>query len=147
MPRLHAWRVWIAITLAWNRLHHAANAIKERCAEGFFTVSNRNNPSTTKKLRNIGSHSLLFICTSQLLLVWFTQQTPMRSVKGCPDRHSPKPCSSFKATSPRRKPANGTSPPAAGPSASSVPAAEIGGLISYRISAGGSVLVAATKSR
>ena len=81
MPRLHAWRVWIAITLAWNRLHHAAKAIKERCAEGFFTVSNRNNPSTTKKLRNIGSHSLLFICTSQLFLIGLVQQTAIAWLK------------------------------------------------------------------
>src|SRR5215469_243922 len=64
---------------------------------------------------------------SRLLLIWLTQQTTMRSVKGCLDRHFPRPCDSFKANSPPRKPANNTSR-----------AAIIGG---------GSVPVAATKSR
>src|SRR6516162_8248628 len=69
------------------------------------------------------------IITRRLVLIWLTQQTPMGSVKGCPDRHSLRPCGSFKANSPPRKPASNTSRSAAGPRASSVPVAEIGGLM------------------
>jgi hypothetical protein len=62
----------------------------------------------------------------QLLLIRLTQQTPMGSVEGCPDRRFPKRCGNFKATSPPRKPANSTSRPVAGPKASSAPDANIG---------------------
>ena len=58
-----------------------------------------------------------WVTSSRLLLIWLIQQTPMGSVKGCPDRHFPRPCGSFKANLPPRKPANNTSRSAAGPRA------------------------------
>src|SRR6516164_9599515 len=72
-----------------------------------------------------GRHQMI----SRLVLIWLTQQTPMGSVKGCPDRHSLRPCGSFKENSPPRKPASNTSRSAAGQRATSVPVAEIGGLM------------------
>ena len=63
---------------------------------------------------------------SQLLLIRLTQQAPIGSVEGCPDRRFPKRCGSFKTTSPPRRPANSTSRPVAGPMASSAPDADIG---------------------
>src|SRR5215469_3805295 len=74
----------MAITMAWNRLQHAAKAIRERCAEGLLTASNRNNPSTTKKLRNIGSHSLSFICISQFACHRSLPKGYMRPTKDSP---------------------------------------------------------------
>ena len=63
---------------------------------------------------------------SQLLLIWLTQQAPIGSVEGCPDRRFPRRCGSFKMTSQPRKPANSTSRPVAGRMASFVPDADIG---------------------
>ena len=84
---------------------------------------------------------------SHLLLIWLTQQTPMGSVKGCQNRHFPRPCGNFKTISLPRKPANITSQPAVGPMVSSVPAAEIGELINWGVNGGGSAPAAVTKSR
>jgi hypothetical protein len=64
--------------------------------------------------------------SSQLLLIWLTQHTPMGSVEGCQDRHFPRRYGSFKATSPPKKPAKSTWRPVAGPTASFVPDADIG---------------------